>query len=201
MYLTKRQKEILDFVTHFINTTGYSPSFVEIGENVGLTSVATVHRHISNLEKKGLLKKGWNRSRSLELVPGEPKIGAAELPLLGLVAAGKPIEAVTSPETITVPEDMLGKKPTYVLQVKGDSMIEEQIRDGDFVIVESGDTAQNGETVIALLNNGEATLKKYFRENGKVRLQPANSAMSPIVVSEDDIRIQGIVIGIIRKFR
>lgn len=201
MYLTKRQKEILDFVTHFISISGYSPSFVEIGKNVGLTSVATVHRHISNLEKKGLLKKGWNRSRSLELVPTETKIGAAELPLLGLVAAGKPIEAVTTPETITVPEDMLGKRPTYVLQVKGDSMIEEQIRDGDFVIVESSDTPQNGETVVALLYNGEATLKKYFRENGRIRLQPANSAMSPLFVNEDEIRIQGIVIGIIRKFR
>lgn len=201
MYLTKRQKEILDFVTHFITTTGYSPSFVEIGKNAGLSSVATVHRHIANLEKKGLLKKGWNRSRSLELASIEPKIGAIEVPLFGLIAAGKPIEAISSPETMAIPEDMLGKKPTYVLQVKGDSMIEEQIRDGDFVIVESSDTAQNGETVVALLNNGEATLKKYFRENGQIRLQPANPSMSPIFVHEDELRIQGVVIGIIRKFR
>src|SRR5512145_1737186 len=137
MYLTRRQKEILDFLERHIARKGYAPTIEEIGEHFGLSSLATVHKHLSNLQEKGLVKRDWNRSRALELVPTDVKVRAVELPLLGRVAAGSPIEAVTSTETIFVPEDMVGRQETYVLQVKGDSMIEEQIRDGDYVIVEN----------------------------------------------------------------
>jgi len=201
MHLTRRQKEILDYLGRHIERKGYAPTIEEIGEHFGLSSLATVHKHLTNLQEKGLIKRAWNRSRALELVPTEVAVRAVELPLLGRVAAGAPIEAVQSTETIFVPEDMVGKKSTYVLQVKGDSMIEEQIRDGDYVIVEDRTTARDGEMVIALLEGENVTLKKLFREGGgKVRLQPANSRMKPIFVDQDDIRVQGVVIGVLRKY-
>jgi repressor LexA len=199
--LTRRQKEILDYLGRHIERKGYAPTIEEIGDHFGLSSLATVHKHLTNLQEKGLIKREWNRSRALELVPTEVAVRAVELPLLGRVAAGTPIEAVQSTETIFVPEDMVGKKSTYVLQVKGDSMIEEQIRDGDYVIVEDRTTARDGEMVIALLEGENVTLKKLFREGGgKVRLQPANSRMKPIFVDQDDVRVQGVVIGVLRKY-
>ena len=201
MHLTRRQKEILDYLGRHIERKGYAPTIEEIGDHFGLSSLATVHKHLTNLQEKGLIKRAWNRSRALELVPTEVAVRAVELPLLGRVAAGTPIEAVSSTETIFVPEDMVGKKSTYVLQVKGDSMIEEQIRDGDYVIVEDRTTARDGEMVIALLEGENVTLKKLFREGGgKVRLQPANSRMKPIFVDQDDVRVQGVVIGVLRKY-
>src|SRR5512144_2035961 len=151
MHLTRRQKEILDFVGDYIGREGYAPTIEEIAHHFGLHSLATVHKHLTNLQEKGLIKRAWNRSRALELVPTEVSVRAIELPLLGRVAAGTPIQAVQSTETIFVPEDMVGRRDTYVLQVKGDSMIDEQIRDGDYVIVEDRKTARDGETVIALL--------------------------------------------------
>jgi len=201
MYLTRRQKEILDFLNGFIAEHGYAPTIEEIGEHFSLRSLATVHKHLSNLQEKGLIKRAWNRSRALELVPSEVKVQAVELPLLGRVAAGTPIEAIEASETIFVPEDMVGRRETYVLQVKGDSMIDEQIRDGDFVIVENRRTARDGEMVIALLDGDSTTLKKLYREGGgKVRLQPANARVKPIVVDQDRLRIQGVVIGVLRKY-
>jgi repressor LexA len=201
MHLTRRQKEILDFVARHISKKGYAPTIEEIGENFGLSSLATVHKHLSNLQAKGLIKRAWNRSRALELVPSEMSVRAVELPLMGRVAAGSPIEAVQSTETIWVPEDMAGRGNTYVLQVKGDSMIEEQIRDGDYVIVEDRDTARDGEMVIALLDGENVTLKKMYREaGGRVRLQPANSQMDPIYVDAARMRVQGVVIGVLRKY-
>jgi len=201
MHLTRRQKEILDYLGRHIERKGYAPTIEEIGDHFGLSSLATVHKHLTNLQEKGLIKRAWNRSRALELVPTQIAVRALELPLLGRVAAGSPIEAVQDTETIFVPEDMVGKKSTYVLQVKGDSMIEEQIRDGDYVIVEDRTTARDGEMVIALLEGQNVTLKKLFREGGgKVRLQPANSRMKPIFVDQDDIRVQGVVIGVLRKY-
>jgi repressor LexA len=201
MHLTRRQKEILDFLARHIERKGYAPTIEEIGEHFDLSSLATVHKHLSNLQEKGLIKRAWNRSRALELVPTQVKVQAVELPLLGRVAAGSPIEAVQSSETIFVPEDMVGRRETYVLQVKGESMIDEQIRDGDYVIVEDRRTARDGEMVIALLQGDSVTLKKLYREgNGKVRLQPANARMKPIVVDQDDVRIQGVVIGVLRKY-
>jgi len=201
MHLTRRQKEILDFVGRHIERKGYAPTIEEIGEHFGLSSLATVHKHLTNLQEKGLIKRAWNRSRALELVPAEIKVRAVELPLLGKVAAGTPIEAVEASETIFVPEDMVGRRDTYVLQVKGDSMIDEQIRDGDFVIVENRRTARDGEMVIALLDGDSATLKKLYREGGgTVRLQPANARLKPMFVDQDRLRIQGVVIGVLRKY-
>jgi len=201
MHLTRRQKEILDFLSRHIERRGYAPTIEEIGEHFGLSSLATVHKHLTNLQEKGLIKREWNRSRALELVPSPVRVRAVELPLLGRVAAGTPIEAISDMETIFVPEDMVGRKETYVLQVKGDSMIEEQIRDGDYVIVENRQHARDGEMVIALLEGERVTLKKLYREGrGRVRLQPANARMKPIYVDQDDLRIQGVVIGVLRKY-
>jgi repressor LexA len=193
MHLTRRQKEILDFLARHLERKGYAPTIEEIGEQFGLRSLATVHKHLTNLQEKGVIKRAWNRSRALELVPSEVKVQAIELPLLGRVAAGTPIEAVEASETIFVPEDMVARRAeTYVLQVKGDSMIDEQIRDGDYVIVENRRTARDGE---------RATLKKLFREGGgTIRLQPANKRMKPIYVDQDDLRVQGVVIGVLRKY-
>ena len=201
MYLTRRQKEILDFLDKHISRKGYAPTIEEIGDHFGLSSLATVHKHLSNLQSKGLVKRDWNRSRALELVPTRVAVQAVELPLLGRVAAGSPIEAITASETIFVPEDMVGRRDTYVLQVKGDSMIDEQIRDGDFVIVENRKSARDGEMVIALVDGENATLKKLYREGGgMVRLQPANARLKPIVLDQDRLAIQGVVIGVLRKY-
>jgi repressor LexA len=201
MHLTRRQKEVLDFVTRYLDKRGYAPTIEEIGDHFGLSSLATVHKHLTNLQEKGLIKRAWNRSRALELVKTDIAVRAVELPLLGRVAAGIPIEAVEASETIFVPEDMVGRRETYVLQVKGDSMIEEQIRDGDYVIVENRTSARDGEMVIALLDGERATLKKLYREGGgKVRLQPANARMKPIYVDQDHVRVQGVVIGVLRKY-
>ena len=198
--LTKRQREILDYLNDFIQQQGYAPSLEEIGKRFGLSSLATVHKHLTNLQDKGFIRRAWNRSRSVEIVPDRSGGRAVELPLLGLVAAGSPIEAVTTPETISVPEDLVGKRETYVLRVRGDSMIDEQIRDGDFVIVEDRKLAENGEMVIALVRGSDVTLKKFYRENGHVRLQPANPAMRPMVVQADDVQVQGVVIAVMRKY-
>ena len=198
--LTKRQREILDYLNEFIQQHGYAPSLEEIGRRFGLSSLATVHKHLTNLQEKGFIKRAWNRSRSVELVPTRIGGRAIELPLLGFVAAGAPIEAVASAESISVPEDLVGKRDTYVLRVKGDSMIDEQIRDGDFVIVENRRTARDGEMVIALLAGSDVTLKKFYRENSHVRLQPANPAMQPMTFPAEQVQIQGVVVGVMRKY-
>ena len=201
--LTKRQSEILDYITEFIQQrpqNPYAPSLEEIGRRFNLSSLATVHKHLTNLQEKGYIRRAWNRSRSIELVQTRVGGRAIELPLLGFVAAGVPIEAVASNETIAVPEGLVGKRDSYVLRVKGDSMIDEQIRDGDFVIVEDRKAVDNGEMVIALVGGLDVTLKKFYRENGKVRLQPANPAMQPILVDPDRVQVQGVVIGVMRKY-
>jgi repressor LexA len=199
--LTKRQREILDYLNDFIQQHGYAPSLEEIGRRFGLSSLATVHKHLTNLQEKGFIKRAWNRSRSVELVSSRLGGRAVELPLLGYVAAGIPIEAIVGSETIAVPEDLVGKRDTYVLRVKGDSMIDEQIRDGDYVIVEDRRVLEkNGEMVIALVNGSDVTLKRLFREHGHVRLQPANPAMQPIILQEDQVQIQGVVIGVMRRY-
>ncbi len=200
--LTKRQREILDYLTEYIGDHGYAPSFEEIAAAMKYGSLATVHEHLSNLERKGVIKRSYNESRSIEVLSRARAPGVAELPLLGLVAAGEPIEAVEQHETIALPEEMLpATGPNYVLRVRGDSMIDEQIRDGDYVVVHSRNSARNGEMVIALLQGTHATVKKYYREkSGWVRLQPANAAVEPIFVHEDDLTIQGVVVGVIRKY-
>ena len=198
--LTKRQREILDYLNEFIQQHGYAPSLEEIGKRFGLSSLATVHKHLTNLQQKGFIKRAWNRSRSVELMPSRLLGRTVELPLLGYVAAGAPIEAIVGNETIDVPETLAGNRDTYVLRVKGDSMIDEQIRDGDFVIVEDRKTAEYGETVVALLSGSDVTLKKFYRENGKVRLQPANVTIEPIIVAAEQVQVQGVVIGVMRKY-
>jgi len=198
--LTKRQREILDYLDEFIQQHGYAPSLEEIGRRFSLSSLATVHKHLTNLQDKGFIRRAWNRSRSVELIPVHVGSRSLELPLMGYVAAGAPIEAITSNETIAVPEHFIGKRDTYVLRVKGDSMIDEQIRDGDYVIVEDRKTAQNGEMVIALLNGTEVTLKSLYKNGTTIQLQPANPAMQPIIVKEDALQIQGVVVGVMRKY-
>jgi repressor LexA len=207
MALTKRQKQVLDYLVSFLDRHGYSPSFEEIAKSLRLNSLATVHKHISTLEKKGFVRRGYNQSRSLEVVnlPQSVEMSVAqrqmsELPLLGRIAAGRPLEAVAQPETISL-GDFTRAKNVFVLQVKGDSMVEDHILDGDYVLVEQSETANNGEIVVALVGNEEATLKRLFREpGGKIRLQPANAQMEPIVVAGRDVKIQGRVIGILRKY-
>jgi len=204
MALTRRQKEILDFISSFVDSYGYSPSFEEIADFFGYRSLATVHEHLSNLEEKGYIRKNYNESRSIELLDPDMGLQAVDLPLLGTVAAGEPIEAVEEKETLSVPEDMVaggGRGEHYVLRVRGDSMIDEQIRDGDYVVVQSRDDAHNGEMVIALVDGESATMKKFYREeDGRVRLQPANPELSPIFLDEERVRVRGIVVGVIRKY-
>ena len=182
MALTKRQREMLDFIEGFVRFRGYSPSFEEIAQSFGYRSLATVHEHLSNLQAKGYIRKNYNESRSIELVDGELRVAAVELPLHGNVAAGMPIEAIEDNESIAVPEDMISGSLNehYVLRVRGSSMIEEQIRDGDYVIVQSRNTAHNGEMVIALVDGENATMKKFYREENEIRLQPANSTLTPM---------------------
>jgi repressor LexA len=202
LYLTKVQKEIFDYVQDFIQARGYAPSMEEIARHFRYTSLATVHKHLTHLQQKKLIRRKRNSSRSIELIPVESDQQGWEVPLLGFVAAGKPIEAIQMDEVISVPPDMVARKgKTYVLQVRGDSMIDEQIRDGDYVIVEDRQTAENGEVVIALIDKEETTLKKFYREkNGSIRLQPANSEMKPFSIASERVKIQGIVIGILRKY-
>jgi repressor LexA len=202
MPLTKRQKEILDFLEWFLDEKGYPPSFEEIADHFGYGSLATVHEHLENLRAKGYIRKSYNASRSIELVESGATASAVELPLLGRVAAGVPIEAIEDRETIAVPEDLLRRSGQhYVLRVAGDSMIEEQIRDGDYVIVSARPTAQNGEMVVALVEDESATVKKFYREaDGRIRLQPANAAMPPMYFKAPDVRVQGVVVGVIRRY-
>jgi repressor LexA len=198
--LTRRQRQILDYVTDFNNENGFSPSLREIGDHLGLASPATVHAHIKSLQAKGFLRTSFNEARSIELVQEEAGWAEAlELPLVGLITAGEPIEALEEKEIIAVPADFVTDRAnSYVLRVKGTSMIDEGILDGDFVIVERNPSPRNGDIVVALLNNAYATLKKFYREPKRIRLQPANSTMEPIYCS--DPLIQGVVRGVIRKF-
>ncbi|MEQ8330787.1 MAG: transcriptional repressor LexA [Longimicrobiales bacterium] len=202
MPLTKRQKEILDYIRGFIDDYGYAPSFEEIAEAFGYSSLATVHEHLSNLERKGYIRKSYNESRSIEMVAADSDGAALDLPLLGSVAAGMPIEAVQDHETLTVPRDMVRRqRENYVLRVEGNSMIEEQIRDGDYIVVQAQQSAEDGEMVVALVGGDSATVKKLYREpGGRIRLQPANPTMEPIIVDADDVTIQGVVVGVIRKY-
>ena len=207
MAITKRQREVYDFIHDFVQQHGYSPSFEEIGGGLGLSSLATVHKHVSNLEHKGLLKRDYNRSRSIDVLPArgllrkQPKPAPLEfaLPLLGRIAAGQPIEAVQQGETISL-GDITRSKNVFVLQVKGQSMKDEHIVDGDYVLVEKADSARDGEIVVALVDGSDATLKRIYREGAKVRLQPSNSEMNPIIVPARSVQVQGRVIGVLRKY-
>lgn len=202
MGLTRRQAEILEFIHQFSNVHGYAPTLQEVGEKFGLSSPATVHKHISNLVEKGFLRRSRrNSSRDLEVVDQrteEPSL--VRIPLLGTVAAGLPIEALDEHEEVTLPEDWLGRGRTYALRVRGDSMIEEQICDGDTVVVESREMARNGETVIALVDGDSVTVKQYHRQGANIQLQPANPKYPVLTLPEDRVQIQGVVIGVLRRF-
>src|SRR5512146_2418973 len=206
MAITRRQRQVLDFITSFIRENGYSPSFEEIGHGLGLSSLATVHKHISNLDQKGYLKRDYNRSRSIDVVPNKSRAKAPaaamglEFPLAGRIAAGKPIEAPESPETISL-TDFTRSKDVFVLEVSGESMQDEHIVNGDYVLVEKTQTARNGEIVVALVDGSETTLKRFFRESDDtVRLQPSNKTMQPIMLPAASGAIQGRVIGVLRKY-
>jgi repressor LexA len=207
MALTKRQKEVLNYLVGFLNKNGYSPSFEEIAHALKLTSLATVHKHLSTLEKKGFVRRGYNQSRSIEILqlpkPVREQVldrQVSELPLAGRIAAGRPLEAVEVNETISLADFSRGQG-TYVLQVKGESMRDDHILDGDYIVVEQTQVANPGEIVVALVGEDDATVKRFYREpGGKVRLQPANSTMSPIMVQASDVKIQGRVVGVLRKY-
>jgi len=197
MHLTKRQREIYEYLKDHIRSQGYAPSIAEIGKEFDLSSPATVHKHLSHLEEKGLIRKQQNLSRAIEVVPESGN--ALSYPLMGEIAAGKPLEALDQNEVVELLPDG-GDKDVFVLRVKGNSMIEDHIQSGDYVIVEKRNVAENGETVVALIDNDRATLKRFYRENGRVRLQPAHPDMKPIFVREGEFTIQGVVISVLRKF-
>jgi repressor LexA len=212
MALTKRQKEFLEFLAGFLEKRGYSPSYEEIAEGLSLASLATVHKHITALEAKNYLKRGFNQSRSLEIVPRyyeeqrQHRQGASglpvslEMPLLGRIAAGSPVEAIEGQDTLSF-ADFTSDSNTYALQVRGESMIEDHICDGDYVLVERATKARDGDIVVALLDGMETTLKRFYLEAGdRVRLQPANSSMQPIFVPQTSVAIQGKVLAVLRKY-
>ena len=206
MALTKRQKEFLDFLAGFLEKRGYSPSYEEIADGLSLASLATVHKHILALESKHYVKRGFNQSRSLELAPKfyeeqrQFQPAQFEVPLLGRIAAGAPVEAIAGQDTLNF-SDFAGNASTYALQVRGDSMIEDHICDGDFVLVQKATDARDGDIVVALVDGVETTLKRFHNEPGdRVRLQPANSSMQPIYVARSSVAIQGKLLAVLRKY-
>jgi repressor LexA len=209
MALTPRQKQLLDFLVDFTGRHGYNPSYEEIASGLNLASLATVHKHISALERKSYLRRGHNQSRSIEISPEyvaehrqrSARNAAADLPLLGRIAAGAPVEAIQGSETLCF-SDFTNNPDTYALEVRGESMIDDHICSGDYVLVQRASEVRDGEIVVALVDGSEATLKRFYREpNGKVRLQPANSGMQPIIVDQSALEIQGRVLAVLRKFR
>jgi len=207
MAITRRQKEVYDFLQQFIDEHGYSPSFEEIGAGLGLSSLATVHKHLNNLQEKGLLKRDYNRSRSIDVVKMRTRtkhpVAAAppndSLPLVGVIAAGRPLEAVENPDSISL-GDFTRSREVYVLRVKGESMQDEHIMDGDYVLIEKTNTVRDGEIAVALVSKSEATLKRIYREGEIIRLQPSNATMKSIMVPAAEVEVQGRVIGVLRKY-
>lgn len=206
MAITRRQHEMYDFISRWVAEKGYSPSFEEIAQGMNLSSLATVHKHVSNLEKKGLLTRDYNRSRSIDLLPPKGRLKqamsvntAVVLPVLGRIAAGQPIEAIQNPETISL-ADFVRSKEVFVLEVRGESMQDEHILDGDYVLVEKTKVAHNGDIVVAIVDKDDATLKRFYREGDNIRLQPSNVNMKPIIVPAVSVEIQGRVIGVLRKY-
>jgi repressor LexA len=205
MPLTKRQKQVLDFIARFQDENGYCPSYEEIAHGLDLASLATVHKHISALETKSYLKRGFNQSRSLELAPKylqeQRRTKPLEVPLLGRIAAGSPVESVEQRETLNF-SDFAGNGNTFALEVRGNSMIEDHICDGDLILLEKVAQVREGDIVVALVGGSETTLKRFYREAGdQVRLQPANAALKPIIVAARDVQIQGRLLAVLRKYK
>lgn len=196
--VTRRQKQVLDFLQSYLRRHGYAPSIEEIGRHLGVASLATVHKHLTRLEDRGMIRRRAHQSRSVEVI--ERTRGAATIPLLGRVAAGRPIEPLENVDSVTLPEDLLGRGETFALRVVGDSMVGDGILDGDVVVVESRPDAPNGATVVALVD-GEATVKRFYRRRGRIHLMPANERVEPIVARPDDVEVRGVVIGLLRRYR
>jgi repressor LexA len=199
MAITRRQKEVIDFLSSFTQKNGYSPSYEEIASGLGLSSLATVHKHVTNLQNKGLLQRAHNRSRSIDVLPARSKKGSDRLPLMGRIAAGQPVEAIETAESISL-SDIIGNREVFALEVRGDSMRDEHIVSGDYVLVERTRTAREGEIIVALVDGSDATLKRFYREGSMVRLQPSNTEMSPIYAPAASVSIQGKVLGVLRKY-
>ncbi|MCB2156504.1 transcriptional repressor LexA [bacterium] len=211
MYLTRRQREVFEFIRGFIDENGYSPSLEEVAKGLDLSSLATVHKHLTNLSEKGMIRRHWNRGRGIEICSdlGQPSMVSMELeacyaiPIRGTVAAGEPLDVEEDlTERLSVPSDLVrNAEQTFVLRVRGDSMIDEGICEGDFIICERRSEARNGQVVVALVGGHETTVKKFYRESpSEVRLQPANPYMAPIYVKAADVAIQGVVIGLVRRY-
>ena len=202
MAITARQRRVFDYISRYADAHQETPTIAEIGKQFGMSSSASVHQILSILEKEGLIKRIPNVSRGIEIVQQESNEQNYEIPLLGIVAAGKPIEAVLDYETVNIPRDMLRRERMFALRVRGDSMIDEQIREDDFIIVQSQQTAENGQTVVALIDGTDATVKRFYQGRNHVRLEAANPRYKPIVVKPAErVRIQGVVVGVIRKFQ
>ncbi|MDH5543412.1 MAG: transcriptional repressor LexA [Nitrospinota bacterium] len=202
MSITKRQKEIIDFISSFMEENEYAPSIAEIQKKFSINSPATIHQHLKNMEENGLIRRSPNRHRSIEVIPaghGGIQVGV-KVPVLGSIAAGRPIESFPDTEMISLPEEMVADSDTFVLKVKGDSMMEDHILDGDMVIVQRADTARPGDKVVALIDGSESTLKRFYPESNRIRLQPANREMEPMYFEPEQVQIQGKVIGILRRF-
>lgn len=200
MAVTRRQKEVLDFISAFVERNGYSPSFEEIARGLDLKSLATVHKHITNLQNKGALQRGHNRSRSIDVTPQRSRARSFDrLPLMGRIVAGLPVEAIQTAESISL-ADIVGNREVFALEVRGDSMRDEHIVDGDYVLVERTRTARDGEIVVALVKGSETTLKRFYVEGSVVRLQPSNAEMEPIYVPTQQLEIQGRVLGMLRRY-
>jgi len=209
MALTRRQKQVMDLIARFVDENGYSPSYEEIAKGLNLASLATVHKHISALEAKSYLRRGFNQSRSIEIGPKYVQemrrnrletAQSMEIPLLGRIAAGAPVEAVEQRSTLSF-QDFVGNPDTFALEVRGDSMIEDHICSGDLILLEKVSQARDGDIVVALVANAETTLKRFYREGDKIRLQPANSALKPILVPAGDVQIQGRLLAVLRKYK
>ena len=202
MNLTPRQLDVVVAIRNYRHLHGYAPTMQELADQLG-TSKVTIFEHVGALERKRVLRRDKHKARSLEIIADEKlpdENRSTKLPLLGVIAAGSPIEAVENREEVDLEQMFQSRAGVYVLRVRGESMIEDHLCDGDYVVIERRETARNGEQVVALLDSGEATLKRFYREGNKIRLQPANSAMEPRVVDADRCRIQGVVIGVLRSY-
>jgi repressor LexA len=191
----------LDYIRHYFEVNQEAPTIAEIGKEFGMTSSASAHHAVSILEREGMIRRIPNVSRGIELIEETTNAEKYEIPLLGVVAAGAPIEAVLNYETVCIPRDMTREGRMFALRVRGDSMIDEQIRDDDLIILQSRQTAENGQTVVALIDGSEATVKRFYGSRNQVRLEPANPNYEPIVIRPPErVQIQGTVVGVIRKY-